>query len=116
MSAVVPVLYRNVARLARLHDRDPALKALLLLVPTKEYDWRERRWRPLWKTAAQRLRHFALWHGRAPEQAQGGLHGKLSARASSGWPPAAASLGRRRPRPGCPGMPGFVCRTQVGGV
>jgi hypothetical protein len=42
-AAVVPVLYRHVARLARLHDRDPALKALLLLVPTKEYDWRERR-------------------------------------------------------------------------
>ena len=45
MGGVVPVLYRHVARLARLHDRDPALKALLLLVPTKEYDWRERRCR-----------------------------------------------------------------------
>ena len=43
MGGVVPVLYRHVARLARLHDHDPALKALLLLVPTKEYDWRERR-------------------------------------------------------------------------
>ena len=86
---MVPVLYRHVARLARLHDRDPALKALLLLVPTKEYDWRERRWRPLWKTAAQRLRHFALQHAPpAPEQAQGGLQPR-PASAEGGHVPAA---------------------------
>ena len=82
MSAVVPVLYRHVARLARLHDRDPALKALLLLVPTREYDWRERRWQPRWKAAATQ----------APRPLRPAAR-PASARASSGRPPAAVSLG-----------------------
>ena len=98
MGGVVPVLYRHVARLARLHDRDPALKALLLLVPTKEYDWRERRCRL------------------SVEEQRRCLGVEVSPR-SSGRPPAAASLGQlARPPSRSLGRMPHVCRTQVGGA
>ena len=37
-SSVATILYRALARVARLHDRDPALKSLLFFAPREEYD------------------------------------------------------------------------------
>ena len=41
---VVVVLYRHLARLARMHDRDPALKTLLVLGHTLEYHSHGAQW------------------------------------------------------------------------
>ena len=43
-SPVAALLYRNLARLAKQHDNDPALKALLGFSPSQEYSWDEQKW------------------------------------------------------------------------
>ena len=81
-SAVVPLVYRHIARLARLHDRDPALKALLHLVPSKEYDWHKRRWES------------------CEVEPQRGLHAAGSCAKKAAVPPSCHTRGLRPPA-GC---------------